>query len=78
MGKTGPLSLLVTEKSTTSIGLVTMADEDNIALNADHSRLFKFEHDAQGNYSIVRERLRRLVDETRREVPGRLVEHSTL
>ncbi|KAH7165967.1 hypothetical protein EDB81DRAFT_942932 [Dactylonectria macrodidyma] len=45
-------------------------------LNADHFGLVKFKYDTQGNYSIVRERLKRLVDETRREVPRRFVERN--
>ncbi|KAL7770063.1 hypothetical protein ACKLNR_001447 [Fusarium oxysporum f. sp. zingiberi] len=76
--KTGPLSLLVTEKSTTSTGLVTMADEDNIALNTNHSGLVKYDSRNQGDYTIVRERLRRLVDEAKQEVAKRFAEYSAI
>ncbi|KAM5342908.1 hypothetical protein ACJ41O_013874 [Fusarium nematophilum] len=74
--KTGPPSLLVTERSTTSTGLVVMADEDNIALNTDHSGLVKYDSSNQGDYTIVRERLRRLVNEAKQEVAKRFAEHS--
>ncbi|RBA17497.1 hypothetical protein FPRO05_11212 [Fusarium proliferatum] len=74
--KTGRPSLLVTEKSTTSTGLVAVAEEDNIALNADHSRLVKYDSRNQGDYTIVRERLRRLVDEARLEVAKRFAENT--
>ncbi|KAH6973907.1 hypothetical protein EDB80DRAFT_595707 [Ilyonectria destructans] len=74
--KTGRPSLLVTEKSTTSTGLVAVAEEDNIALNTDHSGLVKYDSRSQGDYTIVRERLRRLVDEARLEVAKRFAEHS--
>ncbi|KAH8665485.1 hypothetical protein BGZ61DRAFT_366836 [Ilyonectria robusta] len=73
---TGPLSLVVTEKSTTSTDLVAVAEEDNIALNTDHSGLVKYDSRSQGDYTIVRERLRRLVDEARLEVAKRFAEHS--
>ncbi|KAM5359278.1 hypothetical protein ACJA88_015171 [Fusarium oxysporum] len=74
--KTGPPSLLVTEKSTTSTGLVAMADEDNIALNTDHSGLVKYDSRNQGDYTIVRERLMRLVAEAKQEVAKRFAEHN--
>ncbi|KAJ4181106.1 hypothetical protein NW759_017203 [Fusarium solani] len=74
--KTGPPSLLVTEKSTTSTGLVAMAEEDNIALNTDHSGLVKYDSSNQGDYTIVRERLRRLVDKAKQEVAKRFAEHN--
>ncbi|KAH7129663.1 ankyrin repeat-containing protein, partial [Dactylonectria estremocensis] len=73
--KTGRPSLLVTEKSTTSTGLVAVAEEDNIALNTDHSGLVKYDSRSQGDYTIVRERLRRLVDEARLEVAKRFAQH---
>ncbi|KAK2681977.1 Alpha/beta hydrolase fold-1 [Fusarium oxysporum f. sp. vasinfectum] len=74
--KTGRPSLLVTEKSTTSTGLVAVAEEDNIALNTDHSGLVKYDSRSQGDYTIVRERLRRLVDEAKLEVSKRFAEHN--
>lgn len=55
---------MVTEKSATSIGLVTIAEEDSIPLNRDHSGLVKFKYRAQGDYPIVRQRLRRIVEGT--------------
>ncbi|RYO96491.1 hypothetical protein DL765_011580 [Monosporascus sp. GIB2] len=74
--KTGRPSLLVTEKSATSTGLVAVAEEDNIALNTDHSGLVKYDSRSQGDYTIVRERLRRLVDEAKQEVAKRFAEHN--
>ncbi|KAF9781969.1 hypothetical protein IL306_012090, partial [Fusarium sp. DS 682] len=74
--KSGRPSLLVTEKSTTSTGLVAVAEEDNIALNTDHSGLVKYDSRSQGDYTIVRERLRRLVDEAKLEVSKRFAEHN--
>ncbi|POR38318.1 Uncharacterized protein TPAR_01489 [Tolypocladium paradoxum] len=74
-GKTGPPSLLVTDKSATSTGLVAVADEDNIALNKDHSDLVKYDSQSQGEYTVVRERIKRLVDEAKLEVAKRFAEH---
>ncbi|KAL8365058.1 hypothetical protein RB595_004057 [Gaeumannomyces hyphopodioides] len=74
--KTGPLSLLVTEKSATSTGLVAVADEDNIPLNRDHSGLVKYEFKGHGDYSVVRERIRGLVYDAKLEVAGRFAEHN--
>ncbi|PMB67555.1 Ankyrin repeat domain-containing protein 50 [Beauveria bassiana] len=74
--KSGSYSLLVTEKSASSIGLVAVAEEDKVPLNTDHSGLVKYESRTQDNYTIVRERLGRLVDEARPEVARRFVEHS--
>ncbi|KAK2035755.1 hypothetical protein LZ31DRAFT_601892 [Colletotrichum somersetense] len=51
--KTGQPSLLVTEKSATNTGLVVMADEDRIALAADHSGLVKYDSRNQGDYTIT-------------------------
>ncbi|KAJ6033774.1 hypothetical protein N7444_011545 [Penicillium canescens] len=76
--RTGRRSLLVTEKSATSTGLVAVADEDNIPLNTDHSGLVKYNSRNQGDYLIVRERLRRLANEAKLEVPKRFAEHSML
>ncbi|EPS29040.1 hypothetical protein PDE_03987 [Penicillium oxalicum 114-2] len=74
--KTGRPSLLVTEKSATSTGLVAVADEDNISLNTDHSGLVKYNSRNQGGYPIVRERLRRLVSQAKAEVAKRFAKHS--
>lgn len=76
--KTGPPSLLVTGKSATGTGLEAVADEDNIPLNADHSGLVKYEYRSQGDYSIVRERTKRLAEEARLEVAKRFAEYSML
>ncbi|GKU07361.1 unnamed protein product, partial [Fusarium langsethiae] len=76
--KSGSYSLLVTEKSASSIGLVAVAEEDKVPLNTDHSGLVKYESRSQDDYTIVRERLRRLVDEARLEVAKRFAEHSLL
>ncbi|KAF9772370.1 hypothetical protein IL306_009926 [Fusarium sp. DS 682] len=76
--KSGSYSLLVTEKSASSIGLVAVAEEDKVPLNTDHSGLVKYESRSQDDYTIIRERLRRLVDEARLEVAKRLVENSLL
>ncbi|SPO02531.1 uncharacterized protein DNG_05204 [Cephalotrichum gorgonifer] len=73
--KTGTPSLLVTEKSATNTGLVAGADEVNIAFNTDHSGLVKYDSSSQGDYTIVRERLRRLVEEAGPEVSRRFAEH---
>ncbi|KAH7113448.1 hypothetical protein B0J13DRAFT_243223 [Dactylonectria estremocensis] len=62
--------------SLTSTGLVAVTEEDNIALNTDHSGLVKYDSRSQGDYTIVRERLRRLVDEARLEVAKRFAEHT--
>lgn len=75
--KTGTPSLLVTEKSTTSTGLVAAVDEDNVALNTDHSGLIKYKSRSEGPYTIVRERLRRLVEEANQKLTDQLAEHST-
>ncbi|KAJ6102456.1 hypothetical protein N7486_004883 [Penicillium sp. IBT 16267x] len=73
--KTGRPSLLVTEKSATGTGLVAVIDEDNIPLNTDHSGLVKYSSRSQGDYTIVRERLRRFVSEAKAEVAKRFAEH---
>jgi hypothetical protein len=54
-----------------------MADEDNVPMNADHSGLVKYPYKNQGDYPIVREKLRRLVDEAKPEVSKRFTEQST-
>ncbi|KAJ5144591.1 ankyrin repeat-containing protein [Penicillium atrosanguineum] len=73
--KTGRLSLLVTEKSATSTGLVAMADEDSIPFNTDHSGLVKYRSRNQGDYTVVRERIRLLVDEAKLKVANRFLEY---
>lgn len=52
-----------------------MADEDNVSLNTDHSGLVKYKSRNQGDYTIVRERLRKLVKEANLEVAKRFAEH---
>jgi hypothetical protein len=76
--RTGDPSLLVTEKSATSTGLVAAADEDNIPLNTDHSGLVKYSSRNQSDYIIVRERLGRLANEAKLEVPKRFDEDGML
>ncbi|KPA35726.1 hypothetical protein FLAG1_11555 [Fusarium langsethiae] len=76
LAKSGSYSLLVTEKSASSIGLVAVAEEDKVPLNTDHSGLVKYESRSQDDYTIVRERLRRLVDEARPKVAKRFDKHS--
>ncbi|KAK2026075.1 ankyrin repeat-containing protein, partial [Colletotrichum zoysiae] len=73
--KTGRPSLLVTGDSATSTGLVAAADEDNIPLNTDHSGLVKFNNKSQGDYSIVRERIKKLSREAKVEVAKRFARH---
>uniref|UniRef100_A0A8H7NAA2 NACHT domain-containing protein n=1 Tax=Bionectria ochroleuca TaxID=29856 RepID=A0A8H7NAA2_BIOOC len=75
--RSGPVALLVTEKSATNTGLVAVADEDNIPLNRDHSGLVKYSSRSQGDYTVVRERLRRLVDEAKHKFATRVAEHKT-
>lgn len=74
--KTGPHSLLVTERSATGAGLVAVADEDNIPLNADHSGLVKYSTRGQGDYTIVRRRIVECVKEAKAKVPRRFAAHS--
>ncbi|KAK1999116.1 hypothetical protein LX36DRAFT_633060 [Colletotrichum falcatum] len=74
--KTGPASLMVTQKSATATGLVAVADEDNIALNADHSGIVKFSSRSQGDYPTVRRRVMDCVERAKLDVPKRFVEHS--
>ncbi|KLU88157.1 hypothetical protein MAPG_07144 [Magnaporthiopsis poae ATCC 64411] len=74
--KTGPCSLLVTTKSATSTGLIAVADEDSIPLNRDHSGLVKYESRNQGDYTVVRERITRLVHDAKLEVARRFAGHN--
>lgn len=67
----------MTEKSTTSTGLVAVADEDNIAFDTDHSGLVKYDTQGHPYYLIVSERIRRLAVEAKTEVARRLAGHST-
>ncbi|KAH8894167.1 hypothetical protein GQ53DRAFT_858785, partial [Thozetella sp. PMI_491] len=66
--KTGSKIFMVTQKSATSTGLTSIADEDNIALPADHTGLVKYESMAQEEYSIVKERIKLLAAKARVEV----------
>ena len=68
---------MVTEKSATSTGLTAAADEVNIPLNLDHSGLVKYDNRTQEEYSIVKERLKRLVEEARVEVGKRFANNRT-
>lgn len=57
---------MVTRESATNTGLTSAAEQDNHAIDADHSNLVKFsEHDAV--YHLVVERINRLVS---RPTPG--------
>ncbi|KAK1589962.1 ankyrin repeat-containing protein, partial [Colletotrichum navitas] len=73
--RSGRSSLLVTGDSATSTGLVAAADEDNIPLNTDHSGLVKFDNKIQGDYPIVRERIKKLCKEAKIEVARRFSKH---
>jgi hypothetical protein len=55
-----------------------VADEDNVSLNTDHSGLVKYKFRNQGDYTIVRERIRKLVDEASLEVAKRVAEQGIL
>lgn len=70
--------MLVTAESATSTGLVAGADEDNIPLDRDHSGLVKYESRDEGDYTVVRERIKTFVQDAKTEVAGRFAEHSTL
>lgn len=58
--------LMVTQKSATSTGITAVVDEDNVALDVDHSGLVKFSSRTCGSYSIVRERIRLLATNSSR------------
>jgi hypothetical protein len=66
---------MVTQKSATSTGLTAVADGNNIPLNTDHSGLVRYESRIQDEYSIVKERLKTLVDEAKLEVGKRFPEN---
>lgn len=53
---------MVTQKSATSTGITAVADEDNVGLDVDHSGLVKFSSRNCDEYSIVRGRIRLLVN----------------
>ena len=64
------MTFMVTEKSASSTGLTAIADEVNISLPTDHSGLVKYESRICEEYSIVKERLRKLVADAKTEVGG--------
>jgi hypothetical protein len=68
---------MVTQKSATSTGLTAVAEENNISLNMDHSGLVKYESSTQDEYNIVKEKLKGLVSNAKREVSRRFAENST-
>ncbi|KAK2023015.1 hypothetical protein LX32DRAFT_708969, partial [Colletotrichum zoysiae] len=74
--KTGPASLLVTQKSATATGLVAVAEEDNIALNADHSGIVKYSSKSQGDYPTVGRRIKECTERAKLDVPKRFAERS--
>ncbi|KAK2042669.1 hypothetical protein LZ31DRAFT_525790 [Colletotrichum somersetense] len=74
--KTGPASLLVTQKSATATGLVAVAEEDNIALNADHSGIVKYSSKSQGDYPTVGRRIKECTERAKLDVPERFAERS--
>lgn len=71
---TGPKTLMVTRDSATSTGLTATSDEDNIALDTDHSGLVKYDSQSQGPYPIVKERLRNLIVEGITQVDKRFTD----
>ncbi|KAK3371804.1 hypothetical protein B0T24DRAFT_579256 [Lasiosphaeria ovina] len=75
--KTGPETLMVTQKSATSTGLTAVADEDNIPLSADHMGLVKYEGRTNNEYRTVIGRLKTVVEEAKEEVPKRFLEIRT-
>ena len=58
LSRTGPKILMVTKKSATNIGVTGVSDDDIIPIDADHSKLVKFESRGQDAYIIVRERIK--------------------
>ncbi len=68
---------MVTQKSATSTGLVSVADEINIPLNTDHSGLVKYERKNQEEYNIVKGKIKTLVDEAKEVVRRRDTKGST-
>ncbi|CAI6098976.1 unnamed protein product, partial [Clonostachys chloroleuca] len=55
---------------------VAVTNEDNIPLNRDYSGLVKYSSRSQGDYTVVRERLRRLIDKAKQEVATRFAEYN--
>ena len=74
--KTGPNMYMVTEKSATSTGLTATSDENNIPFNTDHSGLVKYKSSSQLEYSIVKAKLKKLVEQAKWEVGKRFKEKS--
>ncbi len=74
LAMTGPMSLLVTEKSATGTGLTATADERNISFNTDHRGLVKYESRTQEEFVIVKRHLKELVDEARAEIGKRFAD----
>lgn len=68
---------MVTQKSATSTGLTAAADENNVALNADHSGLVKYESRTQDDYNVVKGKIKTLVAEAIREVDRHFADNST-
>ena len=68
---------MVTEKSATSTGLTATPDENNIPFNTDHSELVKYKSSSQQEYSIVKAKLKKLVEQAKSEVGKRFTENST-
>ncbi|KAI0817884.1 hypothetical protein GGR55DRAFT_694079 [Xylaria sp. FL0064] len=74
--KTSKMSFLVTRESATKIGVVSAAQEDNVPLHTNHSKLVKFESMYHQPYTIVLERLRRIVEKAVNDVARRFSEES--
>ncbi len=68
---------MVTRKSATSTGLTAVADENNVPLGTDHMGLVKYEGRTHDGYSIVKGRLKTLVDKAKAEVAQRFPESRT-
>lgn len=58
---------MVTQKSATSTGLTAVAKENNIPLDTDHSGLVKYESRTQDDYSVVKSKIKTLVDKAIQE-----------
>lgn len=69
--------MMVTQKSATSIGLVASANEDNIPLESDHRDLVKYRSRRDPRYTVVQERIGRLVREAKGEVERRFASYCT-
>jgi hypothetical protein len=77
LAKIGPKTFMVTQKSATSTGLTAAADENNIALNTDHSGLVKYESRTQDDYNVVKGKIKTLVAKAIREVDRHFADNST-